>query len=70
MNKLLSVLLAGLFAATLSAGAMAADASPMPAPTVTSTSATPSVEAKGSEAKAPLKAAHQSHKKHANHKAK
>ena len=69
MNKLLSVLLAGLFAATLSAGAMAADATPMPAPGAASAAAA-ATATPGAEAKAPAKVGHQSHKKHANHKAK
>lgn len=65
MNKLLSVLLTGLITATLSMGAMAADASkPLTegASAVTSTTA--------SHAKTPAKTMHKSHKKHETQKAK
>ena len=65
MNKLLSVLLTGFFAATLSMGAMAADtAKPMGETAAAATSTVPA------DAKAPVKVVHKSHKKHEAQKAK
>ena len=65
MNKLLSVLLTGLFAATLSMGAMAADAAKPTTEAASAATSTPTPDAK-----APAKAEHKSHKKHEAQKAK
>ncbi len=63
MNKLLTLLLTGIFASTLSIGAMAADATP-------AKEAAAAATAPASNAKAPVKAMHRSHKKHVNQKLK
>ena len=69
MNKLLSALLTGIFAATLSMGAMAADTA-KPADLKQSEAASAATSTPAPDAKAPAKAAHKSHKKHEATKAK
>ena len=61
MNKFLSVLMAGLFAASISAGAIAAEAAPV---------AAAAKATKATDAKVPSKVELKAHAKQVNHKAK